>query len=741
MMGVESVKTRVSKQSFVVVSNRLPVSVKKVDGKLKYERSNGGLATAMESLGSEHPDMLWIGWPGIASDELTDRDKADITTHLQGLGCMPVFLTSEQVDKFYNGYANDTIWPLFHYFHSLATFDADFWEAYKQVNQVYEDVVAKHATSSALIWVHDYHLMLLPKLLRKDLPHANIGFFLHIPFPSYEIFRLLPNRSEILTGLLGADLVGFHTYDYARHFLSSVLRILGSETTHGTVVVGERTILTDAFPIGIDYEKFTLALDDPETKQEIERVKSHYKNQKIVLSVDRLDYSKGIINRLRAFEQFLRDNPQHRQKVTLMVVAVPSRTEIDAYKDLRVELETAIAHVNGEYGTVDWVPVTYQFKNLPFSQIVALYACSDIALVTPIRDGMNLVAKEYVACRRDKNGVLILSEMTGAVDELPEALSINPNDKNSIASALNRALDMKQSEQTDRMQSMQRRLSQYTVKRWASDFVEQLQRTKREQARVGRKLLSKHDEEKLLERATKAKRRLLMLDYDGTLREFVKSPNPKQAAPSQELLSLLARLSTRKDTQLCIISGRTKATLEGWFGHLPIALAAEHGAWMKYGSEWSQHQAVRQQYKKLVVPVMEYYTERTPGSRVEEKDFAVVWHYRNTPTELAAARSSSLMFELRQVLAGTDIGVYGGSKIVEVKPTAIHKGTIAEDLLAMHDSDFVLCAGDDYTDEDMFNAVPDDAVTLKVGLGSTNAMYQIATVDDLINILQKLSNH
>lgn len=728
-----------SKQSFVVVSNRLPVNVKKRDGELVFERSSGGLATAMESLSDDHPNMLWIGWPGIASDDITAAEKREITKRLRELGCVPVFLTHQQVNNFYNGYANDTLWPLFHYFQSLATFDTAYWQSYQEVNALFADAVIAHSEPQALIWVHDYHLMLLPGLLRLSMPQSNIGFFLHIPFPSYEIFRLLPNRNEILTGLLGADLVGFHVYDYARHFLSSVLRILGLETTHGTVVVGQRTVRSDAFPIGIDYDKFQHALDDTSTKQEIKKIRSHYKDQKIVLSVDRLDYSKGIIKRIQAFDQLLRENADFRQKVTLMIVAVPSRTEVDAYRDLREELEKAIAHLNGQYGTVDWVPVSYQFKNLPYHQIVAMYACSDVALVTPIRDGMNLVAKEYVACRRDKTGVLILSEMAGAVDELPEALSINPNDIDSIVATLKRALCMKPAEQADRIQSMQRRLSQYTVKRWAADFVEQLKRTKQEQAQWGSKLMNESQKMQLLAAAKKAKRRVLLLDYDGTIRNFVGSPNPRSAAPPQHLLELLKLLSDRSDTRVCIISGRPRTTLENWFGHLPVALAAEHGAWMKHGSEWSQHQSVLQQYKKLVQPIMDYYAERTPGARVEVKDFSVVWHYRNVPTELAAARSSSLKFELQQALAGTDIGVYSGAKIIEAKPIAVHKGSVAEDLLAIHEGDFVLCAGDDYTDEDMFKSMPDDAFTIKVGLGTTHARYQLSSVEDMIELLKELA--
>ena len=381
------------KQKFIIVSNRLPVSVSKQDGKLVYSPSSGGLATAMASLGEADSKRLWIGWPGIASDELSPADKAAITRKLQTYGCYPVFLTQEQVNKFYAGYANDTIWPLFHYFQSYAQYDNAYWLAYKEVNAVFKKAIVQHADPHASIWIHDYHLMLLPKLLREALPSGTIGFFLHIPFPSYEIFRMLPNRTQVLEGLLGADLVGFHVYDYARHFLSSVLRILGIESSHGSVIMGDRVVKADAFPIGIDYEKFVEALSDEATIKEMELVQKHYQGQKILLSVDRLDYSKGIMKRLEAFEQFLHENPSYLKKVVLVIVAVPSRIEVETYKDLRDDIEKAIGRINGAFGTVDWTPISYQFKNLPFEQVVALFAKADVALLTPLRDGMNLVAK------------------------------------------------------------------------------------------------------------------------------------------------------------------------------------------------------------------------------------------------------------------------------------------------------------------------------------------------------------
>lgn len=730
----------VPKQKFIIVSNRLPVSVSKQNGELVFTPSSGGLATAMASLEQDATERLWIGWPGISSDQLTAADKAVITRKLRAYGCAPVFLTQAQVDKFYAGYANDTIWPLFHYFQAYAQFDPSYWQAYKEVNKVYKQAVARHADPQALIWIHDYHLMILPRLLREALPDSTIGFFLHIPFPSYEIFRSLPNRIEVLEGLLGADLVGFHIYDYARHFLSSVLRILGIENSRGSIVMGDRVVKADAFPIGIDYQKFVAALDAPETKQELATLRTHYDGQKIILSVDRLDYSKGIMKRLEAFEQFLRENPRYLKKVVLVVIAVPSRTEVETYKELRDGIEKAISRINGAFGTVDWTPISYQFKNLPFEQVVALFARADVALLTPLRDGMNLVAKEYVAAKQRALGVLILSEMTGAVDELPEALRINPNDINSIVQSLKHALKMPRTEQRERLESMQARLSRYTVQRWASDFTEQLKRSKHHQTMQSSKLLGRDTEQKLVRLFHGAKHRLLLLDYDGTLRSFAATPNPLQAKPSPALLELLRNLASLSNTTVCIISGRPRKALEGWFDGIPVVLAAEHGAWVKYNGEWMQQQVSLHEHKKTILPIMEHYAERTPGARIEQKDFAMVWHYRGVPTELAYARTASLRYELGQVLAGSDIGVYSGAKIIEVKPRTVHKGAVAEDLLALYPADFILCIGDDYTDEDMFRAAPEEAYSLKVGLGETHARYQVASIEHVLKLLRKLAN-
>lgn len=623
-----------STHKLVIVSNRLPVSVVRDADGLRFEASSGGLATAMSSL--DQSDKIWVGWPGIASDDLTDDERRQIVDELQKHGCFPVFLSLEQVELFYEGFSNDTLWPLFHYFQSLTRHRNEYWDAYQQVNQLFAEAAATVADSEGSVWVHDYHLMTMPSMLRAIRPGVSIGFFLHIPFPSFEIYRLLPQRKEILKGLLGADLIGFHVYDYARHFLSSCLRLLGVTSHQGVLEYEGRSIKTDAYPIGIDYEKFRKTVGLSSTKKSIESLEEMYgKDMKLVLSVDRLDYSKGIPERLEAFRILLHDYPEWRGKVRLQMIAVPSRTEVKTYQDLREQIEQTVSRINGEYGSVDWAPISYQFQNLPFEEVVALYATADVALVTPVRDGMNLVAKEYVASKQGRPGVLILSEMTGAIDELPESLSINPSNTRSVAEAMDLALKMSRREQLRRLSDMQRRLKTYTVQAWGADFMGDLRSAGGDREHQHRKRMTTGSRTQLINDFREADRRLILLDYDGTLKGFVSSPRALLAKPSISLRRTLRRLSEDERTHVAIISGRPRKALEKWFRGIDMTLVAEHGAWTRYDGKWTSADNDFKRLKRRLKPVLDKYVSRTAGAEVEEKDYSLVWHYRNVAPELA----------------------------------------------------------------------------------------------------------
>lgn len=720
----------------VIVSNRLPISVTKTDGQLSYHMSSGGLATAMSSL--ESNDKIWVGWPGIADDNLTEQDKLDIAAELAKHGCYPVHLSHEQIALFYEGYSNDTLWPLFHYFPSYVKFNEDYWRAYQEVNWLYVTATQACAADDATVWIQDYQLMLTPAMLRSRMSDVKIGFFLHIPFPSYELFRQLPESTALLEGLLGADLVGFHIYDYARHFVSSCIHILGATHENGTISYDGRPIHVDAFPIGIDYAKFSRTLREPSCKDAIAKIQKTYEGKQLILSMDRLDYSKGIMKRLDAYETFLRDHPECHGKVTMMMVAVPSRTDIKTYQQLRDAVEQTVSRINGEYGTVDWAPISYQFKNLPFEEIVALMNRSDVALVTPLRDGMNLVAKEYVASKANRTGVLILSEMTGAAEEMIGSLIVNPNDTPSLARKIHRALTMPTDEQRARLKSMRQRISRYTVQKWGSDFLQHLETAgTKSRVPVEKRLTSARIDE-IIEKYDTASSRLILLDYDGTLRGFTSDISANAAKPGPHLLRQLKAIATHHQTTLCIISGRPKAMLERWFRGIPnIALVAEHGAWVKDAGEW---RANAEPFETAAIAArLSEFADRTPGAIIEEKDFAVVWHYRQVSPELAYVRNFAVEHELTKLLRGTDLTIHHGNKIIEIKPRSTDKGVVARELADRHKADFILCAGDDYTDEHMFQALPHDAHTIKVGPGSTHAQYQVARLERVLSLIERLS--
>jgi trehalose 6-phosphate synthase/phosphatase len=462
----------------ITISNRLPVSVVRREQSLHFESSVGGLATGLAQFVKEKPSA-WVGWPGIPLSRIDDRERAGILERLKNESCHPVFLTGYEVENFYYGFANRTIWPLFHYFPLHTSYNKTFWAVYEKVNTKFADAVAEILRPGDTVWVHDYHLLLLPEMIRRRRPGASIGFFLHIPFPSFELFRLLPWREEILRGLLGADLVGFHTKSYSRHFLESVSTILGLEARQGKIRLGTRTVTAGAFPMGIDSKKFSTAGSLPRVRREVEKIERRCVDRKIILSVDRLDYTKGIPQRIEAYDLFLERNPEWREKVTFILIAVPSRTAVPAYAQLKKSVDESIGRISGRFGAIGWVPIWYLYRALPFETLAAYYRAADVCLVTPLRDGMNLVAKEYLASRDAGDGVLVLSEMAGAAEELGGSILVNPNNTDEIAEAIKEALSLGPKEQIRRNEPMRRRIEKNTVVRWAGDFLRELSRTRK----------------------------------------------------------------------------------------------------------------------------------------------------------------------------------------------------------------------------------------------------------------------
>jgi len=722
----------------ILVSNRLPVTVKRSKGKFKFEPSVGGLVTGISSLDVKG-EMIWTGWPGITFSGYKSKvDTKKLKEILVSKDYYPVFLTKYDIENYYLGFCNEIIWPLFHYFVQYAIYEKKFWDSYKNVNETFAKAVLEVAGNDDVIWIHDYHLMLLPELIRKKLPGAKIGFFLHIPFPSSEIFRLIPWSGEILKGLLGSDLIGFHTYDYARHFLESVRRVLGYEHTLGQLTLGDHAVRVDTFPMGIDYEKFSKAPEDPQVKDKIATLRSVVKEEyKVILSIDRLDYTKGIPERLHAYDLFLKKYPQYHGKVIFVIVAVPSRTEVEHYKMLKNEVDNLTGSINGRYGKIGWVPIWYMYRSFDFKDLSALYSVADVLFLTPLRDGMNLVAKEYVAARTNEDGVLILGEMAGTAKELGEAMIINPNDLEGAADALDAALNMPVKEQARRMRGMRERLKRYDVKRWAHDFMERMKQIKQVQSHLLSKRLSSQSRKKLIADYKKSKKSLFLIDYDGTLMPF--SERPDRVVPDREVKDLLSALSRKRGNTLVVISGRERGTLDEWVGDVTTGLVAEHGVWIRDKEGWSTIEMLSDEWKDEIRPIMEVFVDRTPGSFIEEKDYSLVWHFRKVDPAQAVVRVGELKDVLHHITANLNVGVLEGNKVIEVKDTRVNKGRAANYWVSKAKWDFILSIGDDLTDEDIFEALPASAYSVKVGYGPTRARYNLPSVSEVRNLLQELT--
>jgi trehalose 6-phosphate synthase/phosphatase len=724
----------------VVVSNRLPFTVQVAGGELEVGPSAGGLVSALgaylETKHQQDPtfEHLWVGWPGAAVPrELESRVKEESRAR----AAHPVFLTAEDVENFYHGFCNGTLWPLFHYFPSYVDYAPSHWDTYVRVNAAFRDALLEVLRPDDAIWVHDYQLLLLPGMIREKLPEASVGFFLHIPFPSHELFRLLPTpwKRDLLAGMLGADLIGFHTHEYTQYFLHCVFRILGHDHRLGQISVGDQVRRADTFPIGIDYDKFMTAATSEAVGQRRRELEASIHGRKAIFSVDRLDYTKGILNRLTGYEEFLLRYPQWIERVVFLLVIVPSREEVAQYRRMKQELDECVGRINGRFGTVEWVPVVYQYRSVDLESLVALYQLSPVALITPLRDGMNLVAKEYLASKPDGTGALVLSEMTGAARELGEAILINPNHWREIADALDQALTMSSEEQMQRNRPMQQRLKAYDAKRWAEQFVSSLSKVKAQQGQLSTRYLGRTLQQEVKRSYHAARRALLLLDYDGTLVPFAAQPH--LAHPDAELEDLLGALSRDHKNHVFLISGRDKLTLERWFGPLDVGLFAEHGALIKNpGEGWRLMKPVTLGWKEEIASIVRMYVDRVGGSLIEEKDFSVAWHYRQCDSELGEQRAKELIDDITQFAANLDIQVLEGKKVVEVRSSANNKGTAAAQLVRELEPDLVVAIGDDQTDEDMFRLLPGHAVTVRVGAVSSRARYNLRDHDDVRRFLR-----
>jgi len=702
----------------VIAANRLPVQVTVADGKVTTEHSPGGLAAALRGLRSSH---IWVGWPGAP---VPPEYEIRVRKKLAGDDLYPVFLSAEEEEGFYGRICNDSIWPLFHYLPGKFSFSQEAWSRYVAVNERFAETIAEHCTPGCRVWVHDFQLMLVPEALRRMRPDVAIGFFLHVPFPSSEIYRLLPAREQVLRGLLGADYVSFHTGDYARHFRSSLLRVLGIDSEPDVVEHDGRLVGIGVDPIGIDVESFHETLANPETRRVQEEIEERYEGRQLILGVERLDYTKGIPQKLQAFERFLEQDPERAKTTTMLQILVPSRLESPEYRSQRDEIELQVAHVNGRFGAPGRTPVEYVHRSITPAELVALYRRADVMAVTPIRDGMNLVAQEFVLCQSAEpslpgtwRGALVLSELAGAAQVLPGALLVNPWDVDDIVAKFSEALELDPEERRRRLGLMAGRVEQLDCRRWAETFLSRFARyIKRDRHTFAGRRLDADACKRIAQRFVRARRRTLLLDYDGTLREL--ASHPDLAVPTKEIVELLGDLAALPDTEVHVVSGRRQDTLEQWFGDLPVYLSAEHGYLARTpGGQWERQFDVDLSWLPRVERVLRRVTGDVPGTLVERKSCSVTWHYRQAEPEYGAWRARELLVAIEQMLHGAPAEILLGHRVIEVRARGVNKGAYVHGLFpdAKEASHFVLAAGDDRTDMDLYTALPSGSIGVHVG--------------------------
>jgi trehalose 6-phosphate synthase/phosphatase len=723
----------------ILVSNRLPISVHVEHGELVVERSSGGLATGLSGY-HDRGKSVWIGWPGESWRLSPDQRKA-LHERLTALRAIPIELSAAEVQRYYDGFSNGVLWPLLHYQLDKLPLTSEGWETYQRVNRRFANAIVDEYQPGDLIWIHDYQLALVPGLVRQRLPDAAIGFFLHVPFPSAEVFRLLQWRRQLLEGMLGASLIGFHTISYVLHFQTSAANVLGCETRQGRVSFAGRSIRVGTFPMGIDAAAYDALGSSPAVVAEAERLRQAADGAALIVSVDRLDYTKGITRRLLAFEHLLEKYPRLRGRVRLVQVAAPSRGSIGQYREIQRSVNEMVGRINGRFASPGHDPIHYISQNLDNEGLAAFYRAASIALVTPLRDGMNLVAKEFAATRSDGDGVLILSEFAGAAAELTDALLVNPYDQDGVATAIHDALHMPEAERRTRMAGLRERVRSHDVHRWAREYVSALRLEARGQARHEDADLAAANSPEEVARAVLgnlSRPLTILVDYDGTLVGL--RPSPEEATPDSEILRILASLALLPGVDVHVVSGRRRNDIELWLGSLPIGLHAEHGLWSRDArSERWIRRDVNPAWFEAARQVIAAHAATVPDSFVEEKDAAISWHYRRLPVRRGRREAARLTNELSLALADSSATILQSSRVVEVKDVSTDKGLVVKELAAASPDNRMLIVGDDVTDEDMFRAAPDGAVTVHVGGGPTEARMRLVGPDQVRKLLAELA--
>jgi len=718
--------------TLVVVSNRLPVDFEEdADGAVSWRTSPGGLVTALEPL-MRASHGAWVGWPGVA-----DRDFEAFEN--DGISLVPVRLNEADIEDYYEGFSNDTLWPLYHDVIAPPSFHRYTWDAYVAVNRRFAAAAAAVAAPGATVWVHDYQLQLVPRMLREARPDLVIGFFNHIPFPSYGIYAQLPWRKQILHGLLGADVIGFQRLADAGNFSRAVRRLYGYPT-RGVVIdvpTGEkgdsRRVIAKHFPISIDAASFEELARRPDVQARARQIREDLGNPKtLMLGVDRLDYTKGIGHRIKAFGELLAEGRLSVEDVTLVQIASPSRERVSTYMALRDEIELAVGRLNGDFSTISHTAISYHHHSYPRDEMVAMYLAADVMLVTSLRDGMNLVAKEYVAVRFDVDGVLVLSEFAGAADELKQAILINPHDIDGTKDAIVRAVEMPKRERTRRMRSLRRKVAENDVAAWSASFLRALTGGAAVPAGIP------DDLDLALQSIAGAENVLIALDFDGTLAPHVDHPDDARAiAGTREAVQALLDLP---GVRVAFVSGRALVSLQ----HVArpqssVLLTGSHGIEMQLDTPDIELNLLSAELEHLdtLARVLEGISGSIAGTTIERKPAGLALHTR-LATEKDGQRAER---EAREQVADQLPGltVREGKNVLEFSVRSSTKGDALAKLRDYTGADRVFYAGDDVTDEDAFAALSDDDIGLKIGQGPTLAGYRVRSPQEVTQVLARIA--
>ncbi|KAI9074023.1 hypothetical protein K1719_044023 [Acacia pycnantha] len=782
----------ITQDRMIVVGNQLPLQAhRKDDGKWDFSLDEDSLLLQLKDGLGDDVEVIYIG---CLKEEIDVSEQDDVAQYLlDTFKCVPTFLPPELFSKFYHGFCKQHLWPLFHYMLPLSPdlggrFDRSLWQAYVSVNKIFADKVMEVISpDDDFVWVHDYHLMVLPTFLRKRFNRVRLGFFLHSPFPSSEIYRTLPVRDELLRALLNSDLIGFHTFDYARHFLSCCSRMLGLSYQSKRGYIGleyyGRTVSIKILPVGIHIGQLQSVMNFPDTESKVSELRDQFRGQTVMLGVDDMDIFKGISLKLLAMEQLLYQHPDKRGQVVMVQIANPARGRGKDVQEVQSETYAAVKRINDTFGRPGYTPVILIDTPLKFYERIAYYVIADCCLVTAVRDGMNLIPYEYVICRQgnekldqilginpfsQKRSMLVVSEFIGCSPSLSGAIRVNPWNIDAVAEAMDSALVIPDSEKQMRHEKHYRYVSTHDVAYWARSFLQDLERACRDHLRrrcwgigfgLGFRVIAldpnfrKLSVEHIVSAYKRTKHRAILLDYDGTMLQ----PGTISTTPSADAVGILKSLCSDPDNVVFVVSGKERKTLTDWFSSCErLGIAAEHGYFLRTtnAAEWETCLSVPDfDWKQIAEPVMQLYTETTDGSNIEAKESALVWNYQYADRDFGSCQAKELLDHLESVLANEPVSVKSGPHIVEVKPQGVNKGIVAEHLLAtMREKgvipDFVLCIGDDRSDEDMFEVIMSAREALSpvaevfactVGQKPSKAKYYLEDTNEILKMLQGLA--